>query len=53
MLGSDRSRGCRLAMICADLLAGANPDKGGSGDASVLDDEIFQVYGRRAAAGIR
>jgi hypothetical protein len=28
MLGSDRSRDCRLAMICADLLAGVNPDNG-------------------------
>jgi len=30
MLGSDRSRGCRLAMIPADLLGGANPDNGDS-----------------------
>jgi hypothetical protein len=28
MLGSDRSRGCRLEMICADFLAGANLDDG-------------------------
>jgi hypothetical protein len=26
MLGSDRSRACCLEMICADFLAGANPD---------------------------
>jgi hypothetical protein len=28
MLGSDRSRGYCLAMICADFLAGANLDNG-------------------------
>jgi hypothetical protein len=29
MLGSDRSRGYCLEMICADFLAGANLDNGG------------------------
>jgi len=33
MLGSDRSRGYCLEMICADFLAGANLD---SGDPNVL-----------------
>jgi hypothetical protein len=28
MLGSDHSRGYCLEMICADFLAGANPDNG-------------------------
>jgi hypothetical protein len=28
MLGSDRSRGYCLEMICADFLAGANPNNG-------------------------
>src|SRR5215468_8687632 len=28
MLGSDKSRGCCLEMICADFLAGANLDSG-------------------------
>jgi hypothetical protein len=31
MLGSDRSRGYCLEMICADFLAGANLDNGDSG----------------------
>jgi len=30
MLGSDKSRGYCLEMICADFLAGANLDKGNS-----------------------
>ena len=34
MLGSDRSRGYCLEMICADFLAGANLDR--SGDPDVL-----------------
>jgi hypothetical protein len=52
MLGSDRSRGYCLEMICADFLAGANLDNGGSRDAVVLVDEILQIPARRAAAGI-
>jgi len=28
MLGCERSRGYCLEMICADFLAGANPDRG-------------------------
>src|SRR5438270_13756411 len=31
MLGSDRSRGCCLEMICSDFLAGANLDNGDPG----------------------
>ena len=49
ILGSDRSRGYCLEMICADFLAGANLE---SGDAAVLDDEILQAFARRAAANI-
>jgi hypothetical protein len=51
MLGSDRSRGYCLEMICADFLAGANLDNGDSGDAAVLDDEILQASTRRSAGG--
>ena len=43
MLGSDRSRGYCLEMICADFLAGANLDNGGSGDTAVFHDEILQI----------
>jgi hypothetical protein len=46
MLGSDRSRGYCLEMICADFLAGANLDNGGSGDAAVLGDQILPVSAR-------
>jgi hypothetical protein len=52
MLGSDRSRGYCLEMICAAFLAGVNLDNGGSGDPAVLDDEILQIPTRTAATGI-
>jgi len=35
MLGSDRSRGYCLEMICADFLAGANLDNNGDPDVLV------------------
>jgi hypothetical protein len=51
MLGSDRSRGNCLEMICADFLAGANLD---SGDPETLRfyDELLQISARRTEAGI-
>ncbi len=52
MLGSDRSRGYCLEMICADFLAGANLDNGDPRDTAVLDEEIFQVPVRGAATGV-
>ena len=52
MLGSDRSRGYCLEMICADFLAGANLGQRRSRDAAVLDDEVLQVSTRGAAAAI-
>ncbi len=41
MLGSDKSRGYCLEMICADFLAGANLD---SGDPDVLLQSISRMY---------
>jgi hypothetical protein len=52
MLGSDRSRGYCLEMICADFLAGANLRPRRSRFAAVFDDEVLQIPARRAAAGI-
>jgi hypothetical protein len=51
MLGSNRSRGYCLEMICADFLAGANLEWR-PGDAAIFDDQILQVFARRAEAGI-
>jgi hypothetical protein len=45
MLGSDRSRGYCLEMICADYLARANLDKG---DPESL---LLQAHARRAQGG--
>jgi hypothetical protein len=43
MLGSDKSRGYMLEMICADFLAGANADSGNS-DALILSlDRLFSL----------
>lgn len=36
MLGTDRSRGYCLEMICADFLAGAHLQEGGSADVLLL-----------------
>ena len=41
MLGSDRSRGYCLEMICADFLAGANLD---SGNPEVLLQSIMRLF---------
>ena len=52
MLGSDKSRGYCLEMICADFLAGANLDNGNPGILlnAELNPTIFQVFTRRAKA---
>src|SRR6059036_476462 len=41
MLGTDKSRGYCLEMICADFLAGANPDKG---DPELLLQSISRFF---------
>lgn len=52
MLGSDKSRGYCLEMICADFLAGANLDNGESGHAVVLDDTILPAPARGTKTGL-
>jgi hypothetical protein len=42
MLGSDKSRGYCLEMICADFLAGANLD---NGDPKILLNSIWHLFG--------
>ena len=42
MLGSDRSRGYCLEMICADFLAGANLE---NGNADVLLQSVIRMFG--------
>jgi hypothetical protein len=41
MLGTDKSRGYCLEMICADFLAGAQPD---NGDPEILLNSISRYY---------
>ena len=41
MLGSDKSRGYCLEMICADFLAGANLN---AGNPTVLLDSISRIF---------
>ena len=41
MLGSDKSRGCCLEMICADFLAGAHLD---GSNPEILLQSIFRYY---------
>ena len=41
MLGTDKSRGYCLEMICADFLAGANLD---DGNPEILLNSIFRYY---------
>jgi hypothetical protein len=41
MLGSDKSRGCCLEMICADFLAGAHMD---NGNPEILLSSISRYY---------
>jgi hypothetical protein len=48
MLGSDKSRGYCLEMICADFLAGANLD---SGQPDVLLHSLSHFYRCGATAG--
>jgi len=52
MLGSDRSRGYCLEMICADFLAGANLDNRDPETLLVLDDALLQIAARRPEATI-
>ena len=52
MLGSDRSRGNCLEMICADFLAGANLDNGDPETLLFSMTRFFQISARRAAAGV-
>jgi hypothetical protein len=51
MLGTDKSRGYCLEMICADFLAGAHLDNGSPGDPAQLHLTLLQVLARRTAAG--
>ena len=51
MLGSDKSRGYCLEMICADFLAGA-PRQWQSGDPPQLDLAVLPVLNRPSEAGI-
>jgi len=43
MLGSDKSRGYMLEMICADFLAGANLDTGNSDALMISLDRLFDA----------
>ena len=52
MLGSDRSRGYCLEMICADFLAGANLDNGDPETLLFSMTRFFKFSARRAEAGI-
>jgi glycosyltransferase involved in cell wall biosynthesis len=51
MLGSDKSRGYCLEMICADFLAGANLDTGRR--FSCARSGLIQISTRRAETGLR
>jgi len=44
MLGSDKSRGYMLEMICADFLAGANADNGNSNALMISLDRLFVCF---------
>jgi hypothetical protein len=43
MLGSDKSRGYMLEMICADFLAGANIETGDSSALMLSLDRLFSL----------
>jgi hypothetical protein len=43
MLGSDKSRGYMLEMICADFLAGANLETGNSDALMISLDRLFDA----------
>src|ERR1700722_13892575 len=47
MLGTDKSRGCCLGMICADFLAGANLEKRQFTCPAPIDPAALQVLPRR------
>ena len=51
MLGTDKSRGYCLEMICADFLAGAHLRQRQPGDPPQLDLALLQVFARQTAAG--
>jgi hypothetical protein len=51
MLGTDKSRGYCLEMICADFLAGANLENVDS-RAFTIDRAIFQVSPLQRATGL-
>ena len=46
MLGTDRSRGYCLEMICADFLAGANLEGGDAGALLLSLDRLFKLLPR-------
>jgi len=50
MLGTDKSRGYCLEMICADFMAGAHLDNGNPGDPAQFDLMLLQILARRTAA---
>jgi hypothetical protein len=52
MLGSDRSRGYCLEMICADFFCWSQFGQRRSGDFAVLVEEILQIPARSAETGI-
>jgi hypothetical protein len=52
MLGSDKSRGYCLEMICADFLAGARDRRRQSGDPAAIDLTLLQVPARATTRGL-
>jgi hypothetical protein len=52
MLGTDKSRGYCLEMICADFLVGAHLDNSNPEDPAQFDLPLLQVLARRTAAGL-
>ena len=52
MLGSDKSRGYCLEMICADFLAGAHMDGSRSRGLAAVDLSLLQVPAQRTAEGV-
>jgi hypothetical protein len=52
MLGSDKSRGYMLEMICADFLAGANLETGNLGALLLSLERLFTLLPGAKAAGV-
>ena len=52
MLGTDKSRGYCLEMICADFLAGANLENRGPKGAPAVDVTVLQISAWGAEAGL-